>query len=374
MFPSVVSLPSVIFCEENSAFQRVAGLCVLDRLLVAAYRAGTAGITVVSATPLPSLKRATALGIAFQTVTQPPASSSPVLALSTGVLVQTADLKRVVEQRGRLVKPDGTPLPVGVLDSISAASLDSQLAKRPGITAVGVAELISDSTSAARATEKLWASLTSSADGLVDKYFNRPVGRALFSKLLIHTPISPNQVSVAATLIGLLAAACFAVGSAKAAIWGAILLQLSAIVDCVDGDLARVLFKESPLGKWLDIVGDQVVHIGVFVCIGIGLYRVGSVAPVLPLAASAAIGVVISFVIVLRGLLQPESQRNSRLQKLIDATTNRDFSVLLLILALVGKLEWFLWLTAIGVHVFWMLALSLQLKRPPAVATDKSLP
>ncbi len=297
-----------------------------------------------------------------------------MLVLSTGALVQPADLKRVIEQRGRLTKPDGTLLPVGVLNSISTAPLDSQLTKLPAITTVGVAELVRDPASTTHATRQLWASLTSSADGLVDKYFNRPVGRVLFSRLLIHTPISPNQVSVAATLIGLLSAACFAEGSAKVAIWGAGLLQLSAIVDCVDGDLARVLFKESPLGKWLDIVGDQVVHIGVFVCIGIGLYRAGSIAPVLPLAASAAIGVVISFLIVMRGLLQPESQRNSRLQKLIDATTNRDFSVLLLILAFVGRLEWFLWLTALGVHVFWVLALSLQLKRSPAVATDKSLP
>lgn len=366
-----MSLPAIILCEANAASQRVAGLCVLDRLLVAAHRAGVASITLVSATPLPQLKRASARGITFQTVTQPPESNGPVLVLSTGALVQAADLKRVIEQRGRLAKPDGTLLPVGILDSVSATVLDSQFAKLRPVTTSGVAELISDSTTAAHATRKLWASLTSSADGLVDKYFNRPVGRVLFSKLLIHTPISPNQVSVAATLIGLLSAACFAAGDAKVAVWGAILLQLSAIVDCVDGDLARVLFKESPLGKWLDIVGDQVVHIGVFVCIGIGLYRAGCTAPVLPLAASAAIGVVISFIIVMRGLMQPESQRNSRLQKLIDATTNRDFSVLLLLLAFVGKLEWFLWLTAVGVHVFWVLALSLQFNRTtPADAKE----
>jgi phosphatidylglycerophosphate synthase len=368
-----MSLPTVIFCEENSAFQYVAGLSLLDRLLVAAHRAGATRITVVSGTPLPQLKRASALGITFQTTAQSPEASAPTLVLTTGALVQTADLKRVIEQRGRLVKPDGTLLPVGVLNSVSTAPFDSQLANHPPIRATGVAELINDSASAAHATGKLWASLTSSADGFVDKYFNRPAGRALFSKLLIHTPISPNQVSVAATLIGLLSAACFADGSPRTAIWGAVLLQLSAIVDCVDGDLARVLFKESPLGKWLDVVGDQIVHIGVFVCIGIGLYRAGSAAPVLLLAASAAIGVVISFSIVMRGLMQPESQRNTRLQKLIDATTNRDFSVLLLVLALAGKLEWFLWMTAIGVHVFWVLALSLQLKRSPVVATDKSI-
>ncbi len=367
-----MSFPAVIVCEANSAAQRVAGLCVLDRLLVAVHRAGAVKITVVSATPLPQLKRTPALAITFQTATQPPEANSPMLVLSTRALVQPADLKRVIEQRGRLTKPDGAPLPVGVLDSISAGPLDLQLAKLPAITTVGVAELVRDPVSTTHATRQLWASLTSSADGLVDKYFNRPVGRALFSKWLIHTPISPNQVSVVATLIGLLSAACFATGSATAAIWGAILLQLSAIVDCVDGDLARVLFKESPLGKWLDIVGDQVVHIGVFVCIGIGLYRAGSAAPVLPLAASAAIGVVISFIIVMRGLMQPESQRNSRLQKLIDATTNRDFSVLLLILAFVSKLEWFLWLTAIGVHVFWLLALSLQFSRNNSVEAKES--
>jgi len=363
---------AVIFCEADSASQSVAGLGVLDRLLVAVNRAGATEITVVSNTPVPRLKRAPALAVAFKTASQPPESRGPVLVLSTGVLVQAADLKRVIEQRGRLVTADGTPLPVGLLTSVSAAPLEAQLANLPVVAATGVAEIIEDSASAASATRKLWASLTSATDGLVDKHFNRPVGRALFSRLLIHTPISPNQVSIAATLLGLLAAACFAGGSAHYAIWGAILLQLSAIVDCVDGDLARVLFKESPLGKWLDIVGDQIVHIGVFVCIGIGLYRAGSEAPVLSLAASAAVGVVLSFIIVMRGLLLPESQRNSRLQELIDATTNRDFSVLLLLLALAGKLEWFLWITAIGVHVFWVLALSLQLKQSSAVATDET--
>ncbi len=34
---------------------------------------------------------------------------------------------------------------------------------------------------------------------------------------------------------------------------------------------------------------------------------------------------------------------------------SRDFSVVLLVFALVGKLGWFLWLAAIGVNVFWMI-------------------
>ena len=33
---------------------------------------------------------------------------------------------------------------------------------------------------------------------------------------------------------------------------------------------------------------------------------------------------------------------------------SRDFSLVLLFFALVGKLEWFLWLAAIGSNLFWV--------------------
>lgn len=363
-----MSLPAVILCDPDSAFLRVAGLTLLDRLVVAAHRAGAETITVVSEKLLPQLDRSSALGISVRSVMNRPELTGPTLVLSTRLLVQPADLKRLIERSGRLVKLDGTPLPAGVLNTLSPDALEDQLAMLPIAAAAGVAEPVCDAATAERAARALWKSLASSADGLVDKYFNRPAGRAL-SKSLVNTSVSPNQVSVAATVLGLVSAGLFAMGGPQAALCGALLLQVSAIVDCVDGELARVMFKESPLGKWLDIVGDQIVHIGVFVCIGVGLYRSGSPSPVLPLAVSAAIGVVISFAIVMRGLMKPETQQNSRLQKLIDATTNRDFSVLLILLALVGKLSWFLWLAAIGVHVFWMLALALQLTGQPAAAT-----
>jgi phosphatidylglycerophosphate synthase len=233
-----------------------------------------------------------------------------------------------------------------------------------------VAFRVSDAESARAAERALWASLTSEADGLVDRCFNRPMGRFL-SKLLIRTAATPNQVSLLATVVGLVSAACFSLGTATAFLIGALLLQLSAIIDCVDGEIARVLFKESRLGRWIDLGGDQVVHVAVFACIGIGLARAGSSAPVLALALSAAAGVLISLAVVLRGLLLPEAQRTSRFRKLIDATTNRDFSVILLALVLAGRLDWFLWLAGVGVHLFWPVALAVQFQgnhATPAVA------
>jgi len=363
-----MSLPTVILCEPECLTLRIAGLLVIDRLVVAAHRAGAQSITVVSSVPLPRLDRTHGLGITFNPVAFCPPVTGPTLALSNRLLVQTTDLKRLMEEHGRLAKRDGTLLPAGVVTGFAGGGLEEQLSKLPVLTAHGVAEPVGDAASTATAARELWASLGSCADGLADKYFNRPVGR-LVSKVLVHTAVSPNQVSIAATLLGIISACLFARGDYWSALWGAILLQVSAIVDCVDGDLARVMFKESRLGRWLDIAGDQVVHFSVFACIGIGLYRAHSAAPVLPLAASAAIGVVISFAVVAHGLLQPEDRRNTRLQKLVDATTNRDFSVLLIILVLLGKLAWFLWMTALGVHIYWLLALSVQLFNQPAPTT-----
>jgi hypothetical protein len=48
------------------------------------------------------------------------------------------------------------------------------------------------------------------------------------------------------------------------------------------------------------------------------------------------------------------------IQRVLDAVTNRDFSVLVLALALVDRLVWFLWLAGIGIHVFWLGLLVLQ--------------
>jgi phosphatidylglycerophosphate synthase len=351
--------PAIILCDEETAELKVAGLPILDRLIVAAHRAGAAQISVVSSKPLPLLPRTTALGISFKWVADIPNIEQPTVVLSTGVLVQAADLKALVQNRGRLVGRDGVPLPAGVIDEPLVRDLNEQLRQLPEIVAQGVAEPITGASSVSAVSRALWSSLDSPLDGVVDKYFNRPVGR-LLSKRLVHTPVSPNQVSVAASLVGLLSALLFADGSHEAAVLGAIVLQLSAILDTVDGDLARAMFKESELGKWLDIVGDQVVHVAVFVAIGVGLYRAGSAAPVVALAASAGVGVVISFIVVVRGLKQLESRSNPRSQKLIEATANRDFSVLLIIMALLDKLDWFLWIIAVGVHVFWIAALVVQ--------------
>jgi phosphatidylglycerophosphate synthase len=167
------------------------------------------------------------------------------------------------------------------------------------------------------------------------------------------------MISVASILLGLLAAWFFGFGTYQSIGLGAILFQISAIVDCIDGDVARIVFKESPLGKWIDLVGDQVVHIAVFAGFSVGVARSRGSPEILWLGVSAVIGALISFAVVLRGMRLVTSQ-NSKLKRLIDSATNRDFSVLVLLLAAFDLLEIFLWLVATGSHFFWIAALKAQ--------------
>jgi phosphatidylglycerophosphate synthase len=353
---STPRVPAVIFRVQETSELRVAALTLLDRLVVTLHRAGCGPITIVSEQSLPDLPRTRAWKIEFQVCAHAPSWDGPTLVTTPALLVQPADVQTLIRRGGRLASKEGTPLPMGMIAGCSADSL-SQLSLLPLLTGLGLAVPVTDAPSARAAERLLWASLTSSSDGFVDRHFNRPMGRPL-AKLLIRTRVSPNAVSIVSILIGLAAAGCFAIGNYAAAILGSLLFQLSAVVDCVDGDIARSVFKESPLGKWLDLAGDQVVHVAVFLGMAAGLATPGQ--PIVWwLGLSATAGALLSFALVLRGMKRSEKPGGAW-QRLIDAATNRDFSVLVLALALVNALEIFLWLAAIGSHVFWIALIWLQ--------------
>lgn len=333
------------------------GLSLLDRSIVTAHRAGCAPIYLVAKTT-PSVPRARALGIDITLASEIPELDEPALLINGTVFVDTVDLQRVIEERGQLFSADDARLPVGMTTGEAVP-----------VIAGKVAVLVTDASSVREAERRLWESLASNADGIVDRFLNRPLGRYL-SKILIHVPFSPNQVSIVSTLVGILSGWFFASGYF---ISGALLLQLSAIIDCVDGDLARVLFKESRLGKWLDLVGDQFVHIAVFAGIGFGLARSDPASPALGI--SAVLGVIISFAVIVCFMQRRSGGKSSGLKKLIDATTNRDFSLLVLVLAIAGKLDLFLWMAGIGVHLFWIIALRSQWRdtgRAPAISEESA--
>src|SRR2546428_11866039 len=117
---------------------------------------------------------------------------------------------------------------------------------------------------------------------------------------LRRTSLTPNGVTVLATVVGVLAAAAFGVGGYAAGIIGALLFQLSAILDCCDGEVARLKFMESAFGEQLDVVLDNVVHLALYAGIAWASFEHNWGSMALLLGGFAMLGNVAAFVVVQR--------------------------------------------------------------------------
>lgn len=108
-------------------------------------------------------------------------------------------------------------------------------------------------------------------DGFFSVFFLRRVSKIL-TWAAVKMGATPNQVTIASFVIGLYAAFLFAQGDTWSLIGGAILLQFSIIVDCVDGEIARYTRKFSELGAWLDAITDRVKEYAVFLGLAYGAF------------------------------------------------------------------------------------------------------
>lgn len=108
-------------------------------------------------------------------------------------------------------------------------------------------------------------------------WFTQHIARppaAIFVWLFRNTPITPNQVTFLATLVAAGAGAIFVgwmgwVGLLVAAA----VFELSFILDCVDGMLARLRKIASPLGHLLDFLMDELKAMFIYGCVAVRLWR-----------------------------------------------------------------------------------------------------
>jgi phosphatidylglycerophosphate synthase len=105
-------------------------------------------------------------------------------------------------------------------------------------------------------------------DELIDQYWHRPIAKQLVN-VLQHTPVTPNQVTIAAGILGACAGLTllFAAATPMNRLFAALLLFVSVVFDCADGQLARAKKISSTTGAILDGVSDYVV--GIFMFVGV---------------------------------------------------------------------------------------------------------
>ncbi len=93
--------------------------------------------------------------------------------------------------------------------------------------------------------------------------YARPIARRL-TRALVNTSVTPIQITMAYTVIGLIAALLFAAGGYLNGVAAGCLLLVKSTLDAVDGSLARARQRPSRVGRFLDSLCDYVINAAVF--------------------------------------------------------------------------------------------------------------
>ncbi len=128
-----------------------------------------------------------------------------------------------------------------------------------------------DAKIASRAERALFRSLRKPQDGWTSTYLNRHCSLPI-SRLLVKTPLLPNQVSVGILAVGILGAYLASRGTYATMALGAFLFHAQSVLDGCDGEMSRVTYRGSLLGEWLDTIGDDITNYGFFAGAAIGLH------------------------------------------------------------------------------------------------------
>tara|TARA_B100000131_G_scaffold117769_1_gene114559 strand:- start:10537 stop:11769 length:1233 start_codon:yes stop_codon:yes gene_type:complete len=113
----------------------------------------------------------------------------------------------------------------------------------------------------------LFSHISKNVSGWVSKNINSKISIPV-SKLLIKTNLHPNTITF---FVGCLGISCGYFYAINQALIGAIILQLSTILDRCDGEVARIKLKESKFGQWFDTALDQLSYFSMFIGIAICL-------------------------------------------------------------------------------------------------------
>ena len=107
---------------------------------------------------------------------------------------------------------------------------------------------------------------------IFDLFFYRPLA-FLLVKIIYPTNITPNQLTIGAIIMGIIGGFFYAHGSPLAPeyfIIGALFFMMFNILDCSDGQLARLKHNGTRTGRIIDGLADYIAVIAVYIGIGIG--------------------------------------------------------------------------------------------------------
>lgn len=100
-------------------------------------------------------------------------------------------------------------------------------------------------------------------DGWLSERTVRPISRRI-TPIAVRLGLAPNTITVVSLLAGAGAVVAALTGSRWGYLVTAVLMLVSLVLDCVDGEVARWTHRYSKGGAWLDAVGDRVKEYAVW--------------------------------------------------------------------------------------------------------------
>ncbi|RMG79666.1 MAG: hypothetical protein D6714_16020 [Bacteroidetes bacterium] len=282
--------------DPEACLVKIYGLTILERTLRALERAGVGMAVLVTDSPEPIRKRLQkedpfTLKIAFEkdSASALATISGPYFWIAEPLVIEPNLLKEMGEESREKGAPVGTTdarvfffgekiqsLPIESFEKQPGATL-----KKAGISFIEkktegrVYGVVRDKDSRRQIEKMLIRSLTKPTDGWVSRHLNRPISTTI-SRVLAHTPITPNQFTILTGFIGLATGFFLARGGYWNYLIGGALFHLTSVLDGVDGELARLKFKSSPFGQWLDTLVDNLSYLAGLGGIVYGVYVHGA--------------------------------------------------------------------------------------------------
>ncbi|WP_433405977.1 DUF5941 domain-containing protein [Streptomyces sp. CA-146814] len=121
-------------------------------------------------------------------------------------------------------------------------------------------------------------------DGFFTTFCISPYSRYI-ARWCARRGLTPNQVTTASLITALIAAGSAATGTRGGYVAAGILLLVSFVLDCADGQLARYSLQYSTMGAWLDATFDRAKEYAYYAGLAIGAARGGDDVWVLALGA-----------------------------------------------------------------------------------------
>lgn len=152
-----------------------------------------------------------------------------------------------------------------------------------------VAMEITNKTDLQKATRHVTESIRKAAIGPIARILNKRISLPI-SLWLMRFKLHPNWITLFNMGLGLSAGITVSGGTYLHYLFGGLLFQIVSIVDGCDGEVAKLSFKSSKFGQWIDSISDN----GSLLCFFVGLlaahYKTAGLEQTVLLSALLALG------------------------------------------------------------------------------------